>query len=282
MADTYAADEPEGSGKSAYMSKGEMGKIFIVLAILIAILLPVYRHYRDEGERSLCKRNFQDVFKASTLYLAEWNDRYPPLYVVEPGESEAPFLDSKNRPYTWGSLLANYVRTPAKENPNEPGMIHAFQCPSAYADEIVWAQDPRTGKVGLPMTTGMSAALAVQPNSRIKNPNSVVLFAETSNHGARDTYNPVPLKRNDGATVPYDGFLIGFDTSNVEALPGTRWATRLAFYGSGKGYFGPNALARHPDGNHFMFASGQLGRMPAGAAKVEMLGDQPTGMWEEP
>jgi len=71
MADMYAADEPEGSGKSAYMSRGEFGRVFLVLVILIAILLPVYRHYRDEGERSLCKRNFQDVFKASTLYLAE-------------------------------------------------------------------------------------------------------------------------------------------------------------------------------------------------------------------
>jgi hypothetical protein len=268
----FDPDEPDDSARrSQYMSARDIKVLGIIILVLLALLWPIYNYYRGVSERYRCKQNFKDIFEAMGLYSAEWNDRYPPLYVIAPGQKEAPLLDAKNRPFTWASLIQRFARKP-----------DIFRCPSATEEEVLLAQDPSTTKKSLPMTYGMYVGLALEPTSLVRNPATTILAAETSNYGAHGSFNPVPLHDNDGKPIPFDGFLIGYSDSNLVPSTKTVSVTRLAFEGSKNGFFSQHLVPRHPNGNWYLFAGGQVGFLGADVARVKMLGSDPTGYWERP
>ncbi|MBX7132989.1 MAG: hypothetical protein K1X67_09965 [Fimbriimonadaceae bacterium] len=268
----YDPDDPEGSPRrSSYLSGRDIKVLGIVLVVFIILLAPVYSYYANVSRQYQCKRNMKEIFESINLYAAEWNDRYPPLYVVAGGEREAPMLDSAKRPFTWGSLIQRFAKREG-----------IFKCPSADESENLLAQDPQTTKKSVAMSYGMYVGLASQPSSLVRSPATTVIVSETSNHGANGTFNPVPLYTEAGEELPYDGFIIGYSDSNTTPSPKTTSVTRLAFKGTQNGKFNSKNEGRHFGKNHFLFASGQVAVLTADAARVKMLGESPTGNWERP
>lgn len=263
---SFAPDEPEGTPRgSAYVSGRDVKILAIVLVALIALLTPVYLHYKGESESSQCLANVNAMFKAVGFYTEDNNDRFPPAYVVGPGESPMLF---DGKPFTWASLVVDRM------NPRR-----SFRCPSADEEEVAVAAHPSSTKKSVPMTYGMYVAMSAAAINRIVDPSNTILIAETSNHGARGTYNPKPFVSPDGVESLVDGFLIGYDTGNQTPAATSEFVTRLAFRDSKSGPYGQKSTSRHSKGIHVLYASGQAGTIQPRAARLRRLGSDVVGLW---
>ncbi|MFQ3587861.1 MAG: prepilin-type N-terminal cleavage/methylation domain-containing protein [Fimbriimonadaceae bacterium] len=91
----------------------ELLVVAAILAILAAVLSPVFRSARGVAERTHCAANFRSAMQATHLYLADYDDRFMPVS-YHPGEPADPARDR-----TWVQVLMPYVRS-----------FGVFRCPS--------------------------------------------------------------------------------------------------------------------------------------------------------
>lgn len=266
--DPYDPQAPEDDkpGRSAYLSRKEVRTIGIMLLVALTLLLPVYNVLKRRSEKALCSRNLNQISTALNLYLAEHDERFPPLYSTLPGTNKPGPVEGSQWVGTWGGDILSGM-----------GNRATLTCPSAQPEEIVHVADPRQGRKPLPMTYGMYAPYGAYPRSSVDNPDQVVLIAETSNRGARDTFDPLPFPGG-------DAFVIGWDNDNFRPNAATKSVTRLAFPETKGGTFREGGLARHDEGIHALSATGSLMRLKPNQAQVQIersLG-LPGGMWAAP
>ena len=266
----FDVDEPEGSAKSTYMSKKDVKWIALVVLALIGIMIPIYGQLKETRNQHLCYQNLTQISKAIGVYATQNDDRLPPAYVEE---GNAPMVDSKNRPYTWESLVIGDMNTRSA----------SFTCDTANSPEASEAQDPESSKNSIFSDYGMYGVYGGAPISHISNPDEAVLIAETSNAGNGETYDPVFFTGKDGKPMRNDGFLIGFSDSNEAPSKNTTSVTRLAFPGSDGGKFEAEGRSRHKDGIYVMSVSGSISLRKPPAAKIKMLpGGSIQGEWAIP
>jgi prepilin-type N-terminal cleavage/methylation domain-containing protein len=55
----------------------ELLVVIAIIAILAAILFPVFLRVREKGRQSVCKSNMKQLAAALQLYLSDWNQCYP-------------------------------------------------------------------------------------------------------------------------------------------------------------------------------------------------------------
>lgn len=256
--------------RSSHITPREVKILGVIVLVFALISWPIYTALKEDSQRFQCRRNFGDMFKSMSLYMADWSDRYPPAYATTGDDPEIPLLDGSGRPFTWGSLIQRYA-----------SRTDMLLCPSATADEAVKSQDPASSARDLRTTYGLYVGLAGQPQAILKNPSTTVVFSETANRGAAETFDPFPLRAPDGGPAP-DGFLIGYSNGNLEPDASTFAVTRLAYKGTKGGRFDANMPARHRAVNHYLFADGSVALLNAEAARVRMLGSDLAGYWERP
>ena len=179
-------------------------------------------------------------------------------------------LDDQGRPFTWCSLLQPYMSERA-----------SFVCPSATEEEAVRGQSG-TSSDTLASTYGMYVPYGGYFKDTVTNLDKVVLIAETSNHGSRDSYNPRPFVNAAGETVTQDGFLIGFDTDNWVPNADSDSVTRLAFPGTANGKFDKEGPRRHRGGIIVLFGDGSTGKLTPDQARLNRLGSNIVGPWSVP
>lgn len=87
-----------------------------IVAILAAILLPVFTAAKDSARKSTCQSNLRQVSIAMALYLQDYDDRFaPPNYRIASDSSA-------ENDRTWVQVLLPYVRS-----------FTVFKCPSDYS-----------------------------------------------------------------------------------------------------------------------------------------------------
>ena len=91
----------------------ELLVVIAILAILAALLFPVFASARERGRQTYCANNLKQIGVAFTLYAGDWDDTYP---LVGDSKSEEGFWISRN--------LAPYVHKRGKG---------VFICPSDRA-----------------------------------------------------------------------------------------------------------------------------------------------------
>jgi prepilin-type processing-associated H-X9-DG protein len=178
-------------------------------------------------------------------------------------------LDERGRVYSWASLLQEHM--PERRS---------FTCPSAQPAENVPTQHPTDSAKSLATSYGVYVPMALRQRSFIANPSQTVLISETSNRGANDTFDPVPLPGRGGGPAPVSGFVIAYDDGNQRHTNETAFVTRLAFPGSAGGKFEREGRSRHRNGIHALFADGRLGILTPPMARVEHLSPELTGLWQ--
>lgn len=265
-AQAYEPDEPEGPSRSAYMSKNDLKWILIILAVLAVIFIPVYQQMKRQANQARCAQNVNAMFTAVTLYMESNDQRFPPIFDQLPNGS--PSLHN-GKPFTWASLVQPLMTARAN-----------MRCPSATPDEVAHVVHSEKPGESIELTYGMYLPLSGAYSAVLENPADTVLLAETSNHGARNTFNPKPFLDLEGRTIPVDGFAIGFDNSNFEPDGVTRSVTRLAFYNTSEGDFrSEEVIARHNEFIHVLYANGTLGSLSPNEAYVRHLRPYLTGIW---
>lgn len=271
--EAYDPTDPDDRPKSSYLTMRDVRVVVIALLVAAILLWPAVVKMIAARDKHLCKDNLGQVAKALLLYAEDNVGRLPPMYVQGDNFEPRQFNGKAN---TWITLIAGGVKNPHK----------TFKCPAAHDDEAAKNEGPE-GSV-IESTYGIFGAVAAAPIDNIPNPGATAMVAETSNRGARDTYNPLPLKTKDGATVD-DGFVIGFDNSNflptdsgMEVLSQAKFASRLAYYGTGKGTFTKETLGRHEGGIHILFADSHIETVPALGAQIRRIagpGSDIVGTW---
>ena len=229
------------------------------------ILTPVYRHYREDARISMCLRNAKSMFDSALIYATEHDDRLPPSHYAD--DNNMPVLIG-NSAITWATLIADGMNA-----------RQSFLCPTAEPGDYSLSANFKNTKFPIKNAYGFVAGLSTKQKSQIDAPDSTVLFAETLNSGARESYNPVPFG-------PQDGFLIGYDNSNTTPDPlvdgqdsRSKFVTRLAFEKSKTGPYGSASIPRHHRGIHVIFASGRAGFIKSSEAQLTRRGTDILGSW---
>jgi hypothetical protein len=272
-ADAYDPDDTEDTPrKSSYLSKKDLKWFVLGIGLFMGLMYPIYRSFERQSQEHKCKQNMAAIYKATSQYMLENDDRYPPAYATGEG-TDAPYLE-KGRPYSWANL-------PAIDGGLNPRA--SFTCPTASADEITSTQG--LGK-SAKLTYGMFAALGGIASAEVETPSSTILIAETSNHGSQGSYNPKPFITQDGTEVQNDGFLISFDDSNSIYSGKARAMTRLAFRDTKEGEFRLEKPSRHDGGIYFVTADGSLRKLGPPSAMIKYAkvadGQEASDLWAVP
>lgn len=261
MADAYDASEVDERPRSSHLSRKDVRILGVVALALILLMTPIYLVFKSNRDRHLCQQNLSQMAKAMGTYLAENNDRYPPLFVE--GEGRQPQLfDGKI--YSWVSLLHSGMNTRS-----------SFNCPSAEGVEAVKNLNPEPHQPDLASTYGMYVPWATWNSTMIINPDQAILIVETSNHGALDSFDPLPFSHGQ------DGVAVGYDDDNWKVTTNSEFVTRLAFPNSKGGRFRKEGAGRHGDSIFGLSASGQLLTLKQPAARINRLPNSTEiiGLW---
>lgn len=268
--EAFDAQEPEESsgGKNQYLTRKDFVLVLVGFVLILLCLIPLYITLKDQRDQHLCRQNFKAIFSAMSQYMASNDDSLPPAYVSN--VDGTPYLQ-KNHVITWATLIEDYM-----------GARTSFDCPAARDEEKVATVSMKSGAREMTTSYGMFLPYSAYPRNLIANLTDVALVSETTNGGARDSYDPFPFKSEGGKAAPYDGFGICFDDSNKGYKAG-QLATRLAFYGTSKGVFDDAATqSRHRNGIFMLTMEGNVKTVTPSAAKVMKLGSDPQGLWTVP
>src|SRR5205085_2817525 len=76
----------------------ELLVVIAIIAILAAVLFPVFAHAREKARATSCLSNMKQIGTALYSYLRDWDDTYP-------------LNESDDFTYTWRRALDPYVKS---------------------------------------------------------------------------------------------------------------------------------------------------------------------------
>jgi prepilin-type processing-associated H-X9-DG protein len=133
----------------------ELLVVIAIIAILAAILFPVFAQAREKARQTACLSNMKQMGTALIMYAQDydegmpaWNELWAPPNTTD-GCSQGPGGDSPSR--YWDAKLFPYVKS---GNPNPPAGTVAdwggvWQCPSAGGDKTAPADTTRSRSYGV-------------------------------------------------------------------------------------------------------------------------------------
>jgi prepilin-type N-terminal cleavage/methylation domain-containing protein/prepilin-type processing-associated H-X9-DG protein len=106
----------------------ELLVVIAIIAILAAILFPVFAEAKRSAKQTVCLSNMKQIGMATMLYLGDWDDQWYPIARAEPLAGFAPQqmwigYDNNNAPC--GGGYCGLVYKPAI-NPIRPGLIDIY------------------------------------------------------------------------------------------------------------------------------------------------------------
>lgn len=91
----------------------ELLVVIAILAVIAAILFPVFGQSREKARQSTCSSNLKQYALATQMYLHDYDERFPPL--------DTPLSDCIGN-YEWS--LSSYIKSPQlAQCPSEPKAI---------------------------------------------------------------------------------------------------------------------------------------------------------------
>lgn len=105
----------------------ELLVVIAIIAILAAILFPVFSRARESARRASCLSNVKQIGIGVMMYTQDYDEKYPlsiqknEQVVVIDGIPDASF--SGDRAWYWYKMIYPYVKS-----------VQVFQCPSSSAD----------------------------------------------------------------------------------------------------------------------------------------------------
>jgi prepilin-type N-terminal cleavage/methylation domain-containing protein/prepilin-type processing-associated H-X9-DG protein len=117
----------------------ELLVVIAIIAILAAILFPVFARARENARRASCQSNLKQIALGVFMYNQDYDERLPQSSVG----STAPYSDSN--PYGWADALQPYLKsTQIFQCPSETGGPNANVTYGLYTD--YWINSLATGK----------------------------------------------------------------------------------------------------------------------------------------
>lgn len=180
----------------------ELLVVIAIIAILAAILFPVFLSAREKSRQSACLSNLRQISSAAMIYEQNWNETTVPIFLYIPPASNGTL-------YTWMNLLkpelksANVLNCPSAGLANQKGGLQA-QCSDVsyaiFSDLCVW--DPS----GNGICTGIKISQLMRPTrcALISDsgiiPQSNTSFNPASNHSGYYVMNWDSYGQDNGFT----------------------------------------------------------------------------------
>jgi prepilin-type N-terminal cleavage/methylation domain-containing protein len=96
----------------------ELLVVIAIIAILAAILFPVFAQAREKARQTQCISNFKQINLAMIMYAQDWDETLPRIRNWE----LTTFCDSNSKSFTWKGMINPYVKSYAfwkcPSNPN--------------------------------------------------------------------------------------------------------------------------------------------------------------------
>ena len=97
----------------------ELLVVIAIIAILAAILFPVFAQAREKARNATCQTHLRQVGMATLMYVQDWDEIFPPVYVDVP--------TAANR-HVWVDFIQPYTKN-----------IQMFRCPTATGPKNIWS-----------------------------------------------------------------------------------------------------------------------------------------------
>ena len=108
----------------------ELLVVIAIIAILAAILFPVFARARENARRSSCQSNLKQIGLGFAQYTQDYDEHFP-LSVVWPGPGAAP----AGVPVGWADAIQPYLKsTQIYQCPSEPAAPNADPNSAGYTD----------------------------------------------------------------------------------------------------------------------------------------------------
>lgn len=195
-------------GKCRGFTLIELLVVIAIIAILAAILFPVFANAKESAQTAGCSSNLSQLGKAYSMYLDDNNSRYPAdVRTTQPGE---PLLHPNQIPggVTWDVAIFKYVRnvkvfrcpSDGYKRPMRPEM-NIEPLPRTYTlNDQTYCEAIQSGKPGLTGLTWTTSELAPGLTH-------FILLSEWLKH--KDFYGPNVHAWNDfGRTDCFIGYLL--------------------------------------------------------------------------
>ena len=199
----------------------ELLVVIAIIAILAAILFPVFARARENARRASCQSNVKQIALGFFMYTQDYDEKFPQTSLVA--------TPTATNPYGWADALQPYLKS-----------TQIFQCPSetnSPANSGVYATDVMGG--GYTDYFVNSRALG-QAQARFDAPAVTILIGDGLGGAATTTAT---------STSGYAG-------SAAYQISGTGGTACASAYVARSSNF--NGTQRHLDGANFAFADGHV------------------------
>jgi prepilin-type N-terminal cleavage/methylation domain-containing protein/prepilin-type processing-associated H-X9-DG protein len=224
----------DGWSKEEYCARGKQGFTLIellvviaIIAILAAILFPVFARARENARRASCQSNLKQIALGFQQYIQDYDERYPIAQGV--GVASGTWASSMG-PYGWADALLPYTKS-----------IQIYQCPSEKLPGTV-----------VPNTT--SGAIAYTD------------YAYNEHFGKDSSPTVVPVHSSDLVASALTVLLQDGDSllsSPGYYYKGSQYIAYCELLNGSNS----DRTARHLDGNNFAFTDGHVKWLPPGKVK---------------
>ena len=207
----------------------ELLVVIAIIAILAAILFPVFARARENARRSSCSSNLKQVGLGFQQYIQDYDEKYP---LVAGGASGAlNVTPPANVQQGWAIQLQPYLKS-----------SQIFQCPSETNAPSAAVTSPTNANYGEANYSDYwyNSRLAGSSQARVDQVSSTVINGDGQNGSAAYAFNGQNIL-NDGAT-PAVTALVTTDPAVKTTIPASN------------GDFG----LRHLDGLNYGFADGHV------------------------
>jgi len=215
----------------------ELLVVIAIIAILAAILFPVFAQAREKGRQAVCTSNQKQIGFAILQYSQDYDETLPPTNYNDPAQPVNP------SPTTWMFIIDAYVKAgyPEAAAATNSNVASVFSCPDYAATAVTANATPAhsyvsNANVMPPWITGTGETAQTNPPlslAALHAPASVVLIAEAAG----------------GSRI----FTWGDDVDTAPIIPGQT----AAVFGSCQAIY-LRARLRHSGGSNYLFGDGHV------------------------
>lgn len=167
----------------------ELLVVIAIIAILAAILFPVFARAREKARAASCQSNLKQIGIAWAMYIQDYDETLPGLYTVTPG------------------LSGGYFHTPEVLNPYVKN-VQLWLCPSDKSSYQTF-QDPPGLNINYGYNQSRFAQVSVQFDgflslAKIDDPAQTIVFIDDTNLYAGPYSPAIPAGYNPAENVPND------------------------------------------------------------------------------
>jgi prepilin-type N-terminal cleavage/methylation domain-containing protein/prepilin-type processing-associated H-X9-DG protein len=247
----------------------ELLVVIAIIAILAAILFPVFAQAREKARQTSCLSNMRQFGNAFMMYTQDYDETFCEL--------NAPWV-VVIQPYTENNKNIN-DRGKLTTNPNgEDGAVQLNKCPSHSPNPRAGfdgAGAPRASSAGASQSYGMAdwTGGTWRPAAELVSPASTILLAENYLNFTQMVFYPVSWDEKSVHTSAYSYSTSSdcrFDKNTACTLGGVTYPVRNDLMPGVTGTVASNLATRHSDGSNYTFADGHVKWMkPAQTFKAD-------------